>query len=156
MFVYVCILFTGIYAYIHTHTCIYFGRSNCWRKYKFIYIQNTLTYLYIHEYTYIYIHISTDVFCMYMVIYIVCILVVFCMYMYVYTYLHVFFARKVVSRIDTCIYVHIRIYVQNTSHILIIYISNTYKYIQYTYIFLRTRFFPVRILMYVYARICSK
>ena len=68
-------------------------------------------------------------------IYIVCILFVFCMYMYVYTYLHVFFARKVAGRVDTYIYVHILIYVQNTSHILIIYISNTYKYIQYTYIF---------------------
>ena len=124
-----------MYKYIHTYTCIYFGWPNCWQKYRFIYIQNTLIYLHIHAYTYIYIHISTDVFCMYMVIYIVCILVVFCMYMYVYTYLHVYFVRKVAGRIDTCIYVHIRIYVQNTSHILIIYIRYTYKYIQYTYNF---------------------
>ena len=92
------------------------------------------------------------VYCTYIVIYIVRISVVYCMYIYVYTYLHVYFVRKIVSRIDTCIYgytynIH-RIYISYTSGIH----TNTYNI--HTICF-RTRFFRVRILVPVYARICS-
>ena len=95
----------------------------------------------IHSYTFIYLlmyfYVYGDLYCMYCV----CIL-------YVYVRIHVFariFARKVAGRVDTYIYVHILIYVQNTSHIQIIYIPYTYKYIQYTYNFFRNSFF-----VYVY------
>ena len=120
--------------YIHTYTCIYFGRQNCRRKFVFIYIQNTLIYLHLHAYTFIYIHISTDVFCMYMVMYMV-------MYMYVYrlyivcicTYTRIctyFLHGKLLVgsiRAYTCIYGYTykmhRIYRSYTSHIH----TNTYN-----------------------------
>ena len=92
---------------------------------------NPIMYVYVcicmHTYTFIYILIYMHVYCTYIVIYIVRISVVYCMYIYVYTYLHVYFVRKIVSRIDTCIYgytynIH-RIYISYTSGIH----TNTYN-----------------------------
>ena len=134
--------FEAHFAIIHPYTYIYIN------IHTYTYV-NPIMYVYVcicmYTYTFIYLLIYMHVYYTYIVIYIVRISVVYCMYMYVYTYLHVYFARKVAGRVDTCIYVRIRICVQYTSHIHLIYIPYTYKYIQYTYNFFRTRFF-----VYVY------
>ena len=142
-----------IVAYMHilAHTCIYV-------HFTYVHIRIRATYMHILAYTCIYVHIRSAVFariCAKMkyvyarMLYVYC--AVFARICTYCTYMHVFFVRKVVRRIDVRIIAHTCIYLQIRTQIR----ANTCKYVR-TYV---QKFKdPVRFqrsYMHVYARICT-